>query len=381
MRSSEEKLKQNLNMILRPIYIEEVLNVLDSLRESTKKDKSKLADEFLRKIGFGSRLCIHPIVRKCIDWGNLIRICKRTSVYKELSEVINKVISTPDPTIIYRISDLLEKLRIFTIGQIIQRYSEASEGLRHIHVPGSVARSEARNLYFGERYNSDGLLEMASRLCSSIAIGNAVAIYSEDEELMQGLRRIIASYLGNEVSIDLTNRKVSRTLNISRFEMERPFAILIRLLLWIKKMSVTEQDKDRKMLLFSIITHLRYAPITIFFMPSERARWRMITIPRLDPFFSVWLDDDEHCKNLENLLNSIVQQAGRLIREANRRGERLKAENAIKLVMYHYELLCERLLEFGSIDSYSARRIVDQLMELAIHYNTEVSFSPWRWII
>ena len=196
MSDAVRKLRQNLNMIFRSIQVEEIISTLDSLRESIKRDRGKVTNEFLRRIRFGSGLCMHPIVRKCIDWGNLSRMYRNTNIYRKLSEVINKAISIPDPTVISEISDLLERLRMFIINQIIQRYSEASEGLRHIHVPGSVARREARNLYFGEKYSENGLLEMALHLCGSIAIGNAMAIYSEDEELMQGLKRIIATYLG-----------------------------------------------------------------------------------------------------------------------------------------------------------------------------------------
>ena len=381
MKSSEGRLRHILDTILRHINSKEIVNALNSLRESAKEDKSKLTDEFLRKVEFGSRLCMHPIVRKCIDWGNLIRACRSTNTYKELSELLSKAIFTSDITTVVKIKSLLKELRTFIIDCIVQRYSEASEGLRHIHSPGSVAQSEARNLYFDEKYSKDCLLEMALRLCSSIAIGNAVAIYSEDEELMRGLRSIMASYLGSEVAIDLANQRISSKLNISRFEREKPFTILIRLLLWIKKMSVTEQDKNRRTLLSTVVTRLRYAPIIIFFMPGERAKWRTITIPRLDPFFNAWLDDSEHRENLENLLNSIVQQAERLTREAGRRGERRKAENAIELIMHHLELLCRQLLEFGSIDYYSARRTVDQLMESAILYRTRGSFKSWRWMI
>ncbi len=366
-----------MGKVIEPISGENIKKALSSMRERIRRGKKVSIDLFLNEVGFGSSSCKHPIVRKCVDWGNLTRDYKKTNIYKELTAMVSKVVTTdvPTPADIIRIRGLLEKLRFHIIHRIARLHGEHSKGLRPLHAPGSVTYGEARNLYFGEQYDQAELYRLASRLCKSIAIGNTLSVYSDDEELMSSLREILASYLQSGISME------PAIIGASTLEVDKPFAVTMKFLLWIKEKSLSEQDSEKRRVLNKIVDRLKRASVTIFFAPGrEKAKWRTLFIPRLDLFFTSWLDNDKRRQLLRNLIDSIINSSERIVRAASRRGQRAKVRRQIELVMHYYEMLCERLLEFGVIDYQSARNIVNLLTELAMQYDVKLSLTPWKWL-
>jgi hypothetical protein len=377
-----------LEDIIKRFKTDEIQRALEYI---IKKRPKNVVEGFLEEVGFGKsgkRSCNHPLVGKAIDWGTFARKVKTSESYNKLNrrliEILERELKVED---IAEVSELLNDLRGQLIDYIITKEIRGAEkGLRHIHAPGSVARREGRNFYLpGEKYTDDTLCQLASRLLNSIALGDALGIYSESENLMLGLRQLAGQKFGSQKSesqkFGAKFRIEPKDLGINENEAIRPYAALLGLILWLMKELMVEEELELKSLIQSILNELRVAPICIFFMPSERGRrgkerWSTIYLPRLDIFLDRWIFDEKARKEIENLRDGLKKFIAAAYRAARREKKMSEVENTIDILMDNYDAFCRRLMEHGSLDLYATRRMMDIIVDLATKYGLHMYLRP-----
>jgi len=344
--------------------LREIIN--ESIGELHSKIEKELgnvkeAKDFLKKIKFNDLFKVHPLLGKSIDFGNLARNIKKFEPYKKLEEKLKEVSERKiRPEDINEIRKLIEDLAEDAIDWLIRQWSDTKAGLRPIHAPGSVSRDEARNLYFGEKYTKEMLEDLAKKLCRSIALGNNVGIYSEDEEFMRELKQLIPGF--SSIRLD------PKELGISKYEARHPYATLLSFILWLSSRDSSD----------SILNILKTSPLVLFFVPSreEREKWKTIGLPRLDFFVNYWILNDKNREKLEDLRKLIKDFINNARTGAKRKGETKKAENMIELVMKYYESICQKLLEHGNLDLYSVRRIIEIATEAIAIWDLKINLKP-----
>jgi len=373
MSSSEQKLKEKLKDLIKYPSMEDVAKALDKLGSAKSFQKEKVISKVLKDLGFYIDLFVHPIVSKTIELGNLGKDLKKDPNYEKLSEKIFEIMKRRKPTIkdYNDITELVRKLIDKMITYIVQRAGESEKGLRHIHAPGSVTKGEARNLYFGERYNADILLNMALRQCSSLFVGNDIGISFEDEEFYRDLTRMLERKYGSTIELP------AHELGISKYEYRRPYTVLVKFFLWLYQ-KYDEENFEEKEFLRILLDRLKNTSITLYFIPGkEKDKWCLISIPRIDQFASRWLEDKEQRTKLEELdlkLNIFISE---LIKKAGRQRE---IENIVELIMHNYELLSQQLLLFGTVEYASLRNIINLVTELAIRYDVQATMDYCKWL-
>jgi hypothetical protein len=362
--SENKELRDVLKSIIEDITVEEIEHAIE---EVIKERPSKPAEQFLSEIRFQNKITTHPLLRKVVDLGNLKRSIPRNDSYKHLNDRLLDIIhrGKPEITDISEIQVVIAELINTALNFVIKQACEAEKGLRNIHAPGSVAKTEALNLYFpGEKYTDEELSELALRLSSSIAIGENLGLFSENSKLMKELKQLSSQYFGKPYKID--NLK---DLDISVYESNYPFATLLGFLLWL----VMKRDRsigNERELLNSILNELKKSTIIIYFIPGrEKEKWKTIRIPNLDAFVNNWILDRNNRDSIQGLrgvINSIISG----VRKASK--GRSKLNNIMLVLMNYYESLCQRLIYYGDLDLYAMRRILDIIMEIS----TELDLRP-----
>jgi hypothetical protein len=356
--SKKKELRDVLKSIIEDITVEEIEHAIE---EVIKERPSEPAEQFLSEIRFQNKITTHPLLRKVVDLGNLKRSITSNDSYKHLNDRLLDIIrrGKPEITDISEIQVDIAKLIDTALNFIINKQAcEARKGLGNIHAPGSVAKTEALNLYFpGEKYTDEELSELALRLSSSIAIGKNLGLFSENSKLMKELKQLSSQYFGKPYRID--NLK---DLDISVYESNYPFATLLGFLLWLAMKRDRSIGNERE-LLNSIINELKKSSIILYFIPGgEREKWKTIRIPNLDAFVNNWILDRNNRDSIQGLrgvINSIISG----VRKASKR--RSKLNNIMLVLMNYYESLCQRLIYYGDLDLYSMRRILDIIMEIS----------------
>jgi len=362
--SKKKELRDVLKSIIEDITVEEIEHAIE---EVIKERPSKPAEQFLSEIRFQNKIITHPLLRKVVDLGNLKQSITRNDSYKHLNDRLLDIIhrGKPEITDISEIQADIAKLIDTALNFIIKQACEAEKGLRNIHAPGSVAKTEALNLYFpGEKYTDEELSELALRLSSSIAIGENLGLFSENSKLMKELKQLSLQYFGKPYKID--NLK---DLDISVYESNYPFSTLFGFLLWLAIKRDRSIGNERE-LLNSIINELKKSSIILYLIPGgDRGKWKTIRIPNLDAFVNNWILDRNNRDSIQGLrgvINSIISG----VRKASK--GRSKLNNIMLVLMNYYESLCQRLIYYGDLDLYAMRRILDIIMEIS----TELDLRP-----
>uniref|UniRef100_A0A7C2K4U9 Uncharacterized protein n=1 Tax=candidate division WOR-3 bacterium TaxID=2052148 RepID=A0A7C2K4U9_UNCW3 len=365
--------KSKLNKIIEEISVNEVQ---DALKRILERRPENIVEGFLEEINFGRKLRAHPLVGKTIDFGNLMRYVRRSEYYKKLNEELIKIMEQQaEIEDIIEMKRLLESLRNQIIDYIVAKAGESEQGLRHIHAPGSVARSEARNLYFGEKYTQENLYWLASRLCDSIVLGENIGIYSENESLMSYLRQLASQHFKSTFRIELSD------LEISGDEADHPYAVILGFILWLGKRLWVEEKPETKAFIHSILDNLKKSAISLFFMSGEKEKWSTIGLPRLDIFIERWILNEESRVKIETLRSELNKFIIAVRRESKREKKLKEAENFIDLLMSNYEAFCRRLIEHGNIDLYAIRRLMDIIVDLGTRYNLKIYLGPLGSVI
>jgi hypothetical protein len=379
-------LKDKVEGVVDRVNSDEIRSALERVIEGAQEKAAKgrpktIADGFLEEISFNEKLYNHPLVGKAIKKGfiaNLRQNLRKSEYYKKLDEKLNDVLKRGvNAEDLRNIEDLVNDLRSIAIEYIVKEISEAEQGLRHLHRPGCVAKSEARNLYFpGEHYTKETLSWLAYGFFSSITIGDNLGIYSESDKLMFDLKQL-ARRFKSKFKIE------SSMLGISEDEEDRPYATLLAFILWLAKKLSTgrEEEVEIKALAQSILDNLRVSTISLLFMPPQKEKWGTISLPRLDMFIDRWILNEESRAKIEALRDAL-QRFVAVARKTAERERRVKElENAIDLLMNSYEALCKNLIEHGSLDFYAMRRLVDVIIDVATKYDIRAFLGPLGTVV
>jgi hypothetical protein len=360
--------KGKLEKVVEEISINEIQ---DALKKVIERKPKNIAESFLNEVNFGEKLRVHPLVGKTIDMGNLMKSIRRSEHYKKLNEKLTEI-SEREAMIedIVEIKSLLEGLKNKAVSYIVEQTGKIEQGLRSIHAPGSVARSEGRNLYFGEKYAKETLYWLASRMCDSIALGNNIGIYSENEDLILHLRQLAYQKFKSKFRIELED------LEISRDEADHPYVVLLGFIFWLTKELLIEEEHEIKILIQSILEYLKTSAISLFFMPPEKEMWSTIGLPRLDIFIERWVLNKKTRDIIETLRNELKHFITTARREAKRKREIREVENTIDLLMNNYDAFCRRLIEYDDLDLYALRRMMDIIVDLGTRYDLKMYLKP-----
>ncbi len=372
---SRNLFESNLKAITGDIDLNEIKDALEDIITAKEKPKN-IVEWLLEEIDFRGKFRQHPLVGKAVDLGNISKKYRKSIVYKKIQEKLAGVMDRQQVEIedVIGIRCLLRELRDVVLEFIVRQVGDVTQGLRHIHAPGSASRKEARNLYFGEKFMEITLYELASKLCSSIALGDSIGIYSEDDDFMLKMRQLIESSFGPPFKIE---RDKLREIGVQMSNLNYPFVVFLKFVLWLKNQIDVEESQEKKGLYLSLLSKLQYATISIFFMPPNREKWCTIALPRLDFFINNWIQNEKSRRNLEALITNIDNFINASLRKSRKEGEMKKARNIVDLLMSSYEIFCRRLIEYGVPELYALRNIMDIMIDLGTRYNIKLYLKPF----
>lgn len=366
-----EIFRGKLETIIRDISLDDVKSALERLIASQRNQE--VVKSFLDEIDFKGAFQLHPLVGRIIAvgiWGRIADKYKKTHAYERIKEKLSEILRRQrvKEEDIREIRDLTKELRKMSVDFINEKIvGNVKQGLRHIHAPGSVAKGEARNLYFGEKFTDDDLYRLALRLCGSIAFGRYIGIYSENEDFMRNLRQLIVSFgFGPPFKIEEDRL---REIGIEESDLEHPYIVFLKFVMWLKNQIYIEVDPEKREVCSLILNMLQSATISIFFMPPDKEKWCTISFPRLDFFINNWIQDDEARKRLGALINNINDLIEIASRIAGERKEDKKVKNMIDILMNNYEMLCRKLIEHGVPDFHALRNLMDLAIDLSTRYD------------
>jgi len=371
-------LRDKVEKVSEEISIDEIQRALERIIEEAqgKVTKGNIAYNLLKEIDFNRKLRSHPLVWKAIDIGNLIQDVRRSEYYKKLDEKLNDILKRgAEVEDLREIKNLVDGLRNRAIDYIVKKISEAEQGLRHFHRPGCIAKSEGRNLYFpGEDYTKESLSWLAYGFFSSIAFGDSIGIYSENDRLMFDLKQLTRRF-GSKFRIE------PGILGISKDEKDRPYAALLAFILWLVKKLSDEEEVEIKALVQSILDNLRVSTISLLFMPPKKEKWSTINLPRLDTFIDEWILNKRSRAKIEALRDTLKNFVAVARRTAKRKERIREVENAIDLLISSYETLCKNLIEHGSLDLYAMRKLMNVIIDIAIKYDIKTFLRPLGLVV
>ena len=375
--------REKLNEIIEDFQYDEVRKAIHEIIKNKTYEKSKdIVTDFLKQINFSKKLSSHPVFANLISQGKIATLynvvlkkpVEYTLLREKITEITKKSIEDPDTeNMINEIMQLLRKLRKSVIDYFLEMVGEEEMGLRHLHAPGSVARKEGRNLYFGEKYNQEVLYKLASRICDSIALGDNMGIYSENENLMLILKQMVLKWFNFSYKIEASEDEKAV---LNKNEANYPYATLLAFILWLVDAAEGEAN-DQKELLHSLIESIKSSPIQIIFVPRKKPeKWTTINLPRLDMFIDKWIINKEARYELKAFRNEIVRFVVNARKAARRKGKMEEADKSIELLMNYYEMLIQSLIVNGSVDFYALRRLIDLIIEISNKYDVRTYLKP-----
>ena len=294
----------------------------------------------------------HPVLGKLLDWGNLT---------KKLNEEI-------DPGMIYTIArddlrsagEFLDKVRDVTLNFLLGSVVEGND-IKPTMVPGSSARKEIPNLYIGEEYYSRSDRErLALRLVKSVCVGNNISVYFEGN-FHEFLKHLVRRRLDKD-HIEASD------IRANGLEMDQPFVILIRLLIWIWEQLTEETDAGR------MLEELKSSSGVIYFVPVDKERYNTFYFPQLSRFVDTWLKDDSRRKALGSLLHSVGSVA-------SLRGRDAAIKSEVELIYQYLNIVAHSIIETSEVEWEPTRRIVNSLIELFDKYNMHVNLGFVRRLV
>lgn len=233
--------------------------------------------------------------------------------------------------------------------------SKKSSGISPIHIPGSVTRNEARNLYYGEDYDRLALAGFSLQLLNSICIGRAVSIYTDDEELLDQIKEVLTRSFGKRHIIEYQELNELKIHGPS--EQDKPYIVLFKFLLWLCTYYETVSDEGRS-LLQQILRRIRNTNITMYLVPGERAKYRTILLPKLEFFFTRWIDKEKKRRALIHLRDNFYNFSSNGWRAGK------DVQKIIEVFTNKFELLCHDLLKYGVLSYEALREMINIIVDL-----------------
>jgi len=234
-------------------------------------------------------------------------------------------------------------------------------------MPGSVEQKEAMNLYYGESYDSSGLLNASLRVFKSIGIGKTIGMYIEDPELMEWVKIILTRTFGSK-HLDQNALKELKIHGPS--ELDKPHIILIKFLIWLYKYYDTCADGRVKNLLQNVLGRIKQTDIILYLTPGkDRVMYSTIPFPRLDIFFSNSMESAKRRNALISMRNTFY--------DLNRFGwsKGRKLQKILEVFTNKYEIVCHELLRSGYINHEVFRDMINIAIDLQKELNRIMTFS------
>ncbi|RLE79332.1 MAG: hypothetical protein DRJ52_08635 [Thermoprotei archaeon] len=355
---------------------EELENVAKKVKN--EKQLKNRADDLVKQLYYFN----HPLFRRVINWGNVGRGARKR-LKRKIIEVLRKVRFREEAVSKDDIDEIRRLVREFhdeVIEDVMKEISDASKGLRRYHVLSSLALSETRNLYFGESFRKEQLLELTEKFLRSVGIGNRISVYFERgvlADVQENLRHLILERFprggGHILREDL------RELRIHELESSKPYIVLTKFLLWLYDNYDMEKDPEKKRLLEQIIDDLKGSAGMLYFMPSSKSEWRIIAIPSLNIFTLLWLENPERRKVLEMFCEQTFIFFDKVLRRAGRE-EGKKAENELEILANALELFYKDLVEVGRVNFGALRTLIDQVIYLSQSFRVPLSLSFIKYL-
>lgn len=372
--------RSRLETIIGDISLDRIKNAVEELIMFREENKD-VVKQFLDKFNFKGIFQQHPLIGRILTgkglgvWAHIVRRYEESHAYRRIQEKLNEILRRQEveEKDLLDMKTLLRELRGVVIDFVERLVSDTKQGLRHIHAPGSVAKREARNLYFGEKLTDNDLYLLASRLCGSIAFGENIGIYSEDEDFMRSVKQLVESFgLGPSFKIEKDKLK---EIGIQKHDVDHPHVVFLKFIMWLRKQIDVEENVVKRGICLSILNMLRSVVINVYFMPPDKEKWCTLSFPRLDFFINNWIQNDEARRKLETLVDNIDKFIKSALKKSRRKGEIDKVRNMISLFMSKYETLCRKLIEYGVPDFHALRNLMDIIIDLSIRYNIKLHFK------
>ena len=341
--------------------IKDVEERISQEREKLRGDPEKVA----RGIKNWIFECVHPIAKKTFDWAHIKYGANLEKFITKL--LVEGVKSSAD---IKKLDELLEDFKEEIRGNIERVTKDVESGIRPFHAPGSVAYKEARNLYFGERYGGKALSQLSTRLLSSFNIGDDVGVYLNCEEL----RKDVDDVLNKEFGVGGIPTEDLGRLYIHKLERNKPYILLISFLIFLYETWEKETNAKGKEKFTRILSLLKETEGVIYFTPDrDKAKYSTLSIPRLDFFFSRWLESEKERRILSRMKKEFYNFMQNVMKNARKIGEERAAQNSLELFATYYDMICTELLRSSLISPELLRRIVDLVIELSERYTINTS--------
>jgi hypothetical protein len=343
-----------------------ILQEHEKLKE--EPEKAKNAKLVAREIKNWIFECVHPIAKKTFDWAHIKYGPNLENFIAEL--LVKGIKSSVD---IKELDKLLKEFREEIKRNIERVTKDVESGIRPFHAPGSVAYKEARNLYFGEKYESEALSQMSTHLLNSFYIGRDVGVYLACEELRKDIDDILSKRFG---VVGIPPEDLERELRIHNLERNKPYILFISFLIFLYETWEKETNAKEKEKFTRILSILKETEGVIYFTPSkDKAKYSTMPIPRLDFFFSRWLESEKERKILLKMKEEFYVFIRDVMINAKRIREERVAQNSLELFVTYYDMVCAELLRSSLISHELLRRIADLVIELSERYNVDTRLS------
>lgn len=343
-----------------------ILQEYEKLKEDP--EKAKKAKLFAREIKNWIFECVHPIAKKTFDWAHIKYGANLENFIAKL--LIKGIKSSAD---IKELDKLLKEFREEIKRNIEKVTKDVKSGIRPFHAPGSVACKEARNFYFGETYESEALSQMSTHLLNSFYIGRDVGVYLASEELRKDIEDKLSKIFG---VVGIPSEDLERKLRIHDLERSKPYILFVNFLIFLYKTWEEETNAKEKEKLTRILSLLKETEGVIYFTPGkDKAKYSTIPIPKLDSFFSRWLEAERGRKILLKMKEEFYVFMRDVMINARRIREERTAQNSLELFVAYYDMIYAELLRSSSISHELLRRMVDLVIELSERYNVDACLS------
>lgn len=276
----------------------------------------------------------------------------------------------------FSLDDLFEgDLAKFIAMKFMDSIRKSREGLRPFIIPGSITRGKAFNLYYGEGFESEELVQLASALLNSICIGDSIAVYFEGGEIENIMDEIKERILTGKFGARHVGRDLFHEFWIRPTEDEKPYIVLAKFLLKIiefYKVALEESRADEAEILSRIVRDIKDSYGLLYVVPDFKGERSIIPLPKLDRFIGSWLENDEKRNVIKGFLCSLYNFFGKIYFRARREKKSAMVENAERVLVNYLELFLRTLIEYNTVHWQSLREMTDILLQLSINFDTPI---------
>jgi len=282
----------------------------------------------------------HPVLKKLVNYGGASKYLNDESI--GIPQMTNELYGDPnsDKALVVA-QNLGQTIKNKFAEYVASKLTLSEEGIRPAMMPGSVAKSEAPNLYYGgESYSADDTVQLALTLLKSIAVGQSVSVYFENG---------FGDYI-NEISKH--GRFNMEEIGGEQFESSYPFVTLVHLLIFVYENAGKDRSEVEQLM-------LQTSGVLYLTPGTEHEKYMTFAVPSLRAFLHGWLMDEKKRDSLKKMFkaaNGIGNRSFAKSREV--RGDLDK--------MYNYlEIIATHLIDNGSIPWQTLRQLIDSLISEA----------------